>query len=99
MPGGAAEHGHLGRQGRHHDGRGGGGGPHNSLPGTALHHLSTEDNPDAEPLEAALLRCRAEPKTLPGTAPGQAMIGSKVKLTFEATPASGQKVPEGQVIY
>ena len=35
---------------------------------------------------------------LPGTAPGKAVIGSKVKLTFEATPASGQKVPGWQVI-
>ena len=36
---------------------------------------------------------------LPGTAPGQAVIGSEVKLTFEATAATGQKVPEWQVIY
>jgi hypothetical protein len=31
-------------------------------------------------------------------APGPAVPGSKVKLTFEATPASGQKVPEWRVI-
>ena len=36
---------------------------------------------------------------LPGTAPGLAVIGSEVKLTFEATAATGQKVPEWQVIY
>jgi uncharacterized protein len=30
--------------------------------------------------------------------PGTAVIGSKVKLTFEATPASGPKVPEWRVI-
>ena len=36
---------------------------------------------------------------LPGTAPGKAVIGSKVKLTFEATPAAGRKVPEWQVIW
>jgi len=33
---------------------------------------------------------------LPGTAPGKAVIGSK--LTFEATPATGRKVPEWRVI-
>jgi hypothetical protein len=36
---------------------------------------------------------------VPGTTPGQAVIGSKVKLTFEATPATGQKVPQWQVIW
>ena len=36
---------------------------------------------------------------LPGTAPGKALIGSKVKLTFEATPSAGRKVPERQVIW
>jgi NAD(P)-dependent dehydrogenase (short-subunit alcohol dehydrogenase family) len=39
-------------------------------PGTIFHHLTTEDNPDAEPpsvmAEAALLLCSAEPKTLTG---------------------------------
>lgn len=35
---------------------------------------------------------------LPGAAPGQAVIGSQVTLTFEATPASGQKIPEWRVI-
>jgi hypothetical protein len=30
--------------------------------------------------------------------PGQAVTGSKVKLTFVATPASGQKVPEWRVV-
>lgn len=38
--------------------------------GTLFHHLTTEDNPDAEPpavmAEAALMLCRAEPKTLTG---------------------------------
>jgi hypothetical protein len=29
----------------------------------------------------------------------KALIGSKVKLTFEATPSAGQKVPEWQVIW
>ena len=36
---------------------------------------------------------------LPGTAPGKAVIGSKIKLTFEAPPAAGRKVPEWQVIW
>jgi len=39
-------------------------------PGTIFHHLTTEDNPNAEPpavmAEAALLLCSAEPKTLTG---------------------------------
>jgi hypothetical protein len=35
----------------------------------------------------------------PGIAPGQDVIGSGVKLTCEATAATGQKVPEWQVIY
>jgi citronellol/citronellal dehydrogenase len=39
-------------------------------PGTLFHHLTTEDNPDAEPpavmAEAALLLCSAEPRTLTG---------------------------------
>jgi hypothetical protein len=67
-----------------------------------LHQLTNEDNPDAGPPAAALLPCGAEPKRLTARlagfgappAPGQAVIGSKIKLTFEATPVSGQKVPE-----
>lgn len=39
-------------------------------PGTIFHHLTTEDNPDAEPpsvmAEAALLLCSGEPKSLTG---------------------------------
>ncbi len=39
-------------------------------PGTLFHHLTTADNPDAEPpavmAEAALLLCSAEPRTLTG---------------------------------
>ncbi|HEX8004998.1 MAG TPA: SDR family NAD(P)-dependent oxidoreductase, partial [Trebonia sp.] len=39
-------------------------------PGTIFHHLTTEDNPNAEPpsvmAEAALLLCSGEPKTLTG---------------------------------
>lgn len=39
-------------------------------PGTIFHHLTTADDPDAEPptvmAEAALLLCSAEPKTLTG---------------------------------
>jgi uncharacterized OB-fold protein len=35
---------------------------------------------------------------LPGQAPGDVPIGAKVKLTFEATPATGQKVPEWTVV-
>jgi citronellol/citronellal dehydrogenase len=39
-------------------------------PGTLFHHLTTADNPDAEPpsvmAEAALLLCSAEPQTLTG---------------------------------
>jgi uncharacterized OB-fold protein len=35
---------------------------------------------------------------LPGQAPGDVPIGGKVKLTFEATQATGQKVPEWNVV-
>jgi citronellol/citronellal dehydrogenase len=39
-------------------------------PGTLFHHLTTEDNPDAEPpsvmAEAALLLCSGDPQTLTG---------------------------------
>jgi NAD(P)-dependent dehydrogenase (short-subunit alcohol dehydrogenase family) len=39
-------------------------------PGTIFHHLTTEDDPDAEPsavmAEAALMLCSAEPRTLTG---------------------------------
>jgi citronellol/citronellal dehydrogenase len=39
-------------------------------PGTIFHHLTTEDDPDAEPpavmAEAALLLCSAEPRALTG---------------------------------
>lgn len=31
---------------------------------------------------------------LPGSAPGEVPIGAKVRVVFEATPATGQKVPE-----
>ena len=34
---------------------------------------------------------------LPGTAPGQVPIGAPVRLIFETTPATGQKVPEWQI--
>jgi uncharacterized protein len=34
---------------------------------------------------------------LPGTPPGQVQIGAPVRLIFEVTPATGQKVPEWQV--
>jgi uncharacterized protein len=34
---------------------------------------------------------------LPGSAPGDVPINGKVKLTFEATQATGQKVPEWTV--
>jgi hypothetical protein len=103
----AAEHRHLGRQSRHHDDRGGCvGAPGNSLPGTVFAHLSSEDNPAAEPPGAALLLCSGKPETPAARiagfeappAPGQAVIGSQVKLTFEAPPARGPKVPEWQVI-
>lgn len=35
---------------------------------------------------------------LPGTKPGEVEIGRGVRLIFEVTPATGQKVPEWQVI-
>jgi uncharacterized OB-fold protein len=35
---------------------------------------------------------------LPGQAPGDVPIGGKVTLTFAATPAIGQKVPEWTVV-
>jgi uncharacterized OB-fold protein len=35
---------------------------------------------------------------LPGSKPGEVEIGRGVRLVFEVTPATGQKVPEWQVI-
>lgn len=35
---------------------------------------------------------------LPGTPLDQVNIGSKVEVTFQTTPATGQKVPEWQVV-
>jgi citronellol/citronellal dehydrogenase len=39
-------------------------------PGTVFHHLTTEDNPDAEPssvmAEAALMLCHRDPHSLTG---------------------------------
>ena len=35
---------------------------------------------------------------LPGTPPDQVPIGEKVRVIFETTPATGQKVPEWQVV-
>ena len=59
-------------------------------PGTIFHHLTTADDPDAEPpsvmAEAALLLCSAEPKTLTGR------ITYSQQLLTElggAAPASG----------
>jgi uncharacterized OB-fold protein len=34
---------------------------------------------------------------LPGTPPGEVPIGAPVRLIFETTPATGQKVPEWQL--
>jgi uncharacterized protein len=35
---------------------------------------------------------------LPGSAPGDVPIGHAVRVTFETTPATGQKVPEWRVV-
>jgi uncharacterized protein len=35
---------------------------------------------------------------LPGTPPDEVPIGAKVRLTFEVTPATGQKVPEWRIV-
>jgi uncharacterized OB-fold protein len=34
---------------------------------------------------------------LPGTKPGDVRIGAAVRLVFEETPATGQRVPEWKV--
>ncbi len=38
------------------------------------------------------------PSHLPGVAPDEVPIGATVQVTFQATPGTGQKVPEWQVI-
>jgi uncharacterized protein len=35
---------------------------------------------------------------LPGTPPDEVPIGARVRVTFEATPGNGQKVPEWRVL-
>jgi len=59
-------------------------------PGTIFHHLTTEDNPDAEPpavmAEAALMLCSADPRTLTGrVAYSQDLLA---ELSAAAPPAS-----------
>jgi citronellol/citronellal dehydrogenase len=55
-------------------------------PGTIFHHLTTEDNPDAEPpavmAEAALLLCSAEPRTLTG----RVAYSQELLAEFHAAP-------------
>ena len=55
-------------------------------PGTLFHHLTTEDNPDAEPptvmAEAALLLCSAEPRTLTG----RVAYSQELLAEFHAAP-------------
>jgi NAD(P)-dependent dehydrogenase (short-subunit alcohol dehydrogenase family) len=55
-------------------------------PGTLFHHLTTEDNPDAEPpavmAEAALLLCGAEPRTLTG----RVAYSQELLAEFHAAP-------------
>ena len=55
-------------------------------PGTLFHHLTTEDNPDAEPpavmAEAALLLCSAEPQTLTG----RVAYSQELLAEFHAAP-------------
>ena len=55
-------------------------------PGTIFHHLTTEDNPDAEPpavmAEAALLLCSAEPQTLTG----RVAYSQELLAEFHAAP-------------
>jgi uncharacterized OB-fold protein len=55
-----------------------------------------------QPFNCAVIQLDSAPgivflSHLPGQAAGDVPIGAKVNLTFEATPATGQKVPEWTV--
>jgi citronellol/citronellal dehydrogenase len=60
-------------------------------PGTIFHHLTTEDNPDAEPptimAEAALLLCSAEPKELTGRVVYSQELLAELRQGDNAAPA------------
>lgn len=56
-----------------------------------------------QPFNVALVALEEEPSAvmlshLPGTPVDQVPIGAAVEVTFEATPATGQKVPEWRVV-
>ena len=60
-----------------------------------------ELQPD-QPFNVAVIELEDDPTLtmlshLPGTALDEVEIGAAVQVTFEATPATGQKVPEWQV--
>jgi citronellol/citronellal dehydrogenase len=60
-------------------------------PGTIFHHLTTEDDPDAEPpavmAEAALLLCSAEPKGLTGRVVYSQELLAELRQSDDAAPA------------
>jgi uncharacterized OB-fold protein len=56
-----------------------------------------------QPYNTAVISLEEDPgvlflSNLPGTPVDQVSIGSKVQVIFETTPATGQKVPEWQVV-
>lgn len=56
-----------------------------------------------QPFNLAVISLEEDPlinmlSNLPGTPVDEVQIGAKVQVVFEATPATGQKVPEWQVV-
>jgi uncharacterized OB-fold protein len=80
-------------------------GPPSDFPGlspnTAVIHTAASQV--GQPVNLAVISLDHAPginflSHLPGSAPGDVPIGGKVKLTFEATQANGQNVPEWTVV-
>ena len=64
-----------------------------------VHHTYIAGLKDELPFNAAVIALDSAPglnfyTRLPGSAPGEVPIGAKVRVVFEATPATGQKIPE-----
>ena len=76
--------------------------------GTVYSYAVIYDSPIAElqkdqPYNCAVITLNAAPEInflshLPGTPVDEVPIDAQVRLVFEATPATGQKVPEWQVV-
>jgi uncharacterized OB-fold protein len=64
-----------------------------------IHHSYIDQLKADLPYNAAVIQLDSAPELnfftrLPGSEPGDVPIGAKVKVVFESTPGTGQKVPE-----